>query len=49
VRLRGLVASIDGRDIVRVEGEDVAEKIGARLAREALEAGAERILQTIRG
>lgn len=49
VRLTGLVASIDGREIVRVEGEGEPEEVGARLAREALAAGAARILEAIRG
>jgi hydroxymethylbilane synthase len=49
VRLRGLVLSLDGRDAVRVDGQGAAEEVGARIAREALEAGAKRILQAIHG
>lgn len=50
LELRGLVASIDGRQVVRVEGRgsDPAE-LGARLAREARAAGASEILDAIRG
>jgi hydroxymethylbilane synthase len=48
VRLRGLVASVDGREVVRVEGEGEPEEVGARLAREALAAGAHSILEAIR-
>ncbi len=49
VVLRGLVASVDGQDVVRVEGEGEPEAVGARLAHEALAAGAEAILGAIRG
>jgi hydroxymethylbilane synthase len=49
VHLRGLVASIDGRDVVRVEGEGEPEEVGVRLAHEALAAGAEEILGAMRG
>jgi uroporphyrinogen-III synthase len=49
VRLHGLVATPDGRDVVRVSGEGEPEELGARLAREALAAGAARILATVRG
>ncbi len=49
VHLRGLVASIDGRDLVRVEGEGDPEDVGVRLAHEALAAGAEEILGALRG
>ena len=49
VRLRGLVASMDGRDVVLVESEGEPEEVGARLAREALSAGADEILGAIRG
>jgi hydroxymethylbilane synthase len=49
VHVSGLVASIDGRDVVRVEGEGDPEEVGARLAREALSAGADEILEAIRG
>jgi hydroxymethylbilane synthase len=44
VRLDGLVASPDGRDVVRVSGAGPPEEVGERLAREALAAGADRIL-----
>jgi hydroxymethylbilane synthase len=49
VHLVGLVASPDGRDLVRVEGEGEPAEVGARLAREALAAGAFEILEAIRG
>jgi hydroxymethylbilane synthase len=49
VRLVGLVASTDGHDVVRVEGEGEPEEVGGRLAREALSAGAHEILEAIRG
>jgi hydroxymethylbilane synthase len=49
VRLQGLVASVDGRDVVRVSAEGEPHELGVRLAQEALEAGADRILATIRG
>jgi hydroxymethylbilane synthase len=44
VRLEGLVASVDGRDVVRVAGEGEPREIGATLAEEALSLGADRIL-----
>jgi hydroxymethylbilane synthase len=44
----GLVASVDGRDVVRVEGEGDPDEVGERLAREALSAGAREILEAIR-
>lgn len=44
----GLVTSIDGRDVVRVEGEGDPDELGERLAREALAAGADEILEAIR-
>jgi hydroxymethylbilane synthase len=44
----GLVASVDGRDVVRVEGEGDPYELGERLAREALAAGAYEILEAIR-
>jgi hypothetical protein len=47
--LRALVASPDGREVVRVEGEGEPVEVGERLAREALAAGADRILEAIRG
>jgi porphobilinogen deaminase len=49
VHLQGLVASPDGRDVVRVEGDGEPEEVGARLAGEALRAGAFEILEAIRG
>ena len=49
VRLEALVASPDGRQLVRVAGEGNAEEVGERLAREAHAAGAGDILQAIRG
>ncbi|MGH3078528.1 MAG: hydroxymethylbilane synthase, partial [Gaiellaceae bacterium] len=49
VHLDGLVASPDGREVVRVSGTGQLEEIGERLAREALHAGAEAILEAIRG
>jgi hydroxymethylbilane synthase len=44
----GLVTSIDGRDVVRVQGEGDPDELGERLAREALAAGAYEILEAIR-
>jgi hydroxymethylbilane synthase len=49
VRLRGLVASVDGSGMVRVHGEGEPQTIGDELALEALAAGADRILAAIRG
>lgn len=49
VELEGLVASPDGQTAVRVSGKGEPEAVGERLAREALEAGADRILRDIRG
>jgi hydroxymethylbilane synthase len=49
VRLRGLVASVDGSRMVRVHGEGDPRAIGDELALEALAAGADRILAAIRG
>ena len=49
LRMVGLVTSIDGRDVVRVEGEGGdPDELGERLAREALAAGASEILEAIR-
>jgi hydroxymethylbilane synthase len=48
VRLQGLVASVDGRDVVRVQGEGDPVEVGARLAQEALSLGADRILRNVR-
>ena len=49
VRLRGLVLSPDGRDIVRVEGEGASGEVGVQLARDALESGARAILSAVEG
>ena len=49
VRMNALVASPDGREVVRVSGEGEPVELGARLAREALDAGADHILEEIRG
>jgi hydroxymethylbilane synthase len=48
-RLHGLVASPDGREVVRVSAEGEPGEVGERLAREALDAGARTILEAIRG
>jgi len=48
VRLQGLVASVDGRRVVRVTGEGDPTDIGERLAEEALSRGADRILAGVR-
>jgi hypothetical protein len=48
VRLEGLVASVDGAEMVRVRGEGEPIEVGARLAEEALSLGADRILGAIR-
>lgn len=49
VRMEALVASPDGRQVVRVAGEGEAQEVAERLAREALAAGAGEILEAIRG
>lgn len=52
LRLRALVASLDGRSLVRgeIEGEPgTAEAMGRTLAEELLERGADAILERIRG
>lgn len=49
VTLKALVASPDGRDVVRVEGSGESVEVGERLAREALALGAKAILEAIRG
>lgn len=49
LRMAAIVASSDGQDIVRVEGQGEPEELGERLAREALAAGADRVLDAIRG
>jgi hydroxymethylbilane synthase len=49
VRLQGLVASVDGTQMVRVQGEGEPQELGERLAQDALAAGADRILAAIRG
>ena len=48
VAMKTLVASRDGREVVRVSGEGEPEELGGRLAREALAAGADAILEAIR-
>jgi hydroxymethylbilane synthase len=48
VRLQGLVATADGEQMVRVQGEGEPNELGARLAKDALGAGADRILAAIR-
>ena len=48
-RLQGLVASVDGGQMVRVQGEGEPHELGERLAQDALAAGADRILAAIRG
>jgi hydroxymethylbilane synthase len=48
VRLDALVATPDGHEVVRVDGRGAPEEIGARLAREALAAGAKHILEAAR-
>jgi hydroxymethylbilane synthase len=49
VRLRGLVLSPDGRDVVRVEGEGASDEVGARLACEAFDSGGRAILDAVEG
>ena len=49
VRLQGLVAAVDGAEVVRVRGEGEPREIGERLADQALAGGADRILAAIRG
>jgi hydroxymethylbilane synthase len=49
VSLEGLVASPDGSHTVRVTGQGEPQEVGARLAREALAGGADRILADVRG
>ena len=48
VRLQGLVASVDGRHVLRVDGEGDPLEVGERLAEEALSLGADRILAGVR-
>jgi hydroxymethylbilane synthase len=48
VRLQGLVATVDGVQMVRVEGEGEPHELGPGLANDALDCGADRILATIR-
>jgi hydroxymethylbilane synthase len=48
VRLQGLVASVDGGQVVRVTGEGEPQDVGERLAKEALLLGADRILANVR-
>ncbi|HLG09003.1 MAG TPA: hydroxymethylbilane synthase [Gaiellaceae bacterium] len=47
VRLEALVASVDGRGVVRVSGDGEPRELGERLARDALAGGADRILAAI--
>ena len=49
VRLAVLVMSPDGGDVVRAAGEGDPEDVGRRVARMALDSGADRILAAIRG
>jgi hydroxymethylbilane synthase len=49
VRLDVLVASPDGRDAVELSGEGEPDDVGRRVAQDALESGADRILAAIRG
>jgi hydroxymethylbilane synthase len=49
VRLQALVASVDGREVVRVQGEGTSPDVGEQLARDARRLGADRILAAIRG
>jgi hydroxymethylbilane synthase len=49
VRLQGLVVSVDGRQMVRVDGEGQPQDLGMTLAQDALAAGADLILAAIRG
>jgi hydroxymethylbilane synthase len=49
VRLQGLVASVDGGQMIRVHGEGEAQELGERLAQDALASGAGSILAAIRG
>jgi len=49
VLLEALVATPDGSDVVRASGQGAPDEVGERLAREALAAGADRILNEIRG
>ena len=49
IHLDGLVASPDGREVVRVSGKGQPDEIGERLAGDALRAGAEAILEAVRG
>jgi hydroxymethylbilane synthase len=49
VRLQGLVAAVDGAEMVRVDGDGEPSVVGERLALDALAAGGDRILASIRG
>ena len=49
IRLEGRVLSPDGQEAIRVEGRGAPSEVGERLAREALAAGADRILAAVRG
>jgi len=47
IHLRSLVASADGKQLIRLEGNGLQpDALGAKLARQALEAGAQDLLQT---
>lgn len=48
VRLQGLVATVDGQTVVRVQGEGTPQEIGEQLALEARGRGADRILAASR-
>jgi hypothetical protein len=43
------VLSPDGERVVRVSGEGEPDEVGERLARDALAAGADRILEAVHG
>jgi hydroxymethylbilane synthase len=49
VRLQGLVSSVDGRQMVRADGEGDSQELGEELAQRALADGADLILAAIRG
>jgi hydroxymethylbilane synthase len=49
IELEGLVASVDGQQVVRASAEGDPLEIGERLARDVLWSGADRILGAIRG
>lgn len=50
LRMRGLVAEVDGRKIIRAEGSDQpgnAEQLGLKIAEEVLSKGVGEILQKL--